>query len=270
MCPPGSGSTARRARPKRPATKSPKSAAKKGVRQRATEEARRQADGLIQPNVHIVARDPLRIQILSQALVRAVCAMDYATETGIPYATVAYHFRVLREAGYLELVAEVKVKGAAKKKMYRAAKTGLISDAEWGRVKEVLRPGVAGAILQDWNGRVADAIESKTLFTRDDACLYWIPRLLDENTWPQMVEAVHWIISFAEELEIETVERRARGESSDATAMYSTFGIGLFPSPVPEEGTGEEEREPEKLDNKSLKKPKPKTSKKRKEKRASD
>lgn len=234
MCPPSSGPRSRRKGPAAPkATKG--GTARKGVRQAATEQARRRAEGLIQPNIHVVTRDPLRVQILSTAMVRAIGATEFAEEVEIPYSTANYHFRVLREAGFLETVKEVSLSGAAKRKLYRATRNGFISEAEWGQVKAALRPGVAGAILQDFNGRVSEAIETETMFTRDDATLYWIPRLLDEKAYVEQMKAIYWIIEFGEQLECETVERRANRESTDADCITGTFAVAAFPSPTPDQ-----------------------------------
>lgn len=231
MCPPaGSRSRSRN----RSAAHKPKADPQPG-RGTAVAKARLAAQGLIQPNIHIVTRDPLRVQILSTAMVRAVGATEFADEVEIPYSTANYHFRVLREAGFLELVEEVSVKGAARRKLYRATRNGFISDAEWGDVEDVLRPGVAGAILQDFNGRTSEAIETGKMFSREDATLYWIPRLLDEQAYEELMRAVHWIINFQNELQEETIQRRASGESTDADCITGTFAVAAFPSPTPDE-----------------------------------
>jgi DNA-binding transcriptional ArsR family regulator len=190
---------------------------------------------LIQPNIHIVTRDPLRVQILSTAMVRAISAIEFSDETEIPYSTASYHFRVLRRAGFLELVDEISVKGAAKRKPYRATRNGFISDAEWGNVEDVLKPGVAGAILQDFNGRTSEAIETGRMFTREDATLYWIPRLLDQQAYKELMQAVYWIIDFQNQLQEDTIQRRASGESKDDDCITGTFAVAAYPSPTPDE-----------------------------------
>lgn len=234
MCPPTSGARSRRQGTATPKPKK-RSEAKRGVRQPATEQARKRAQGLIQPNIQVVTRDPLRVQILSTAMVRAIGATEFCEEVGIPYSTASYHFRVLREEGFLETVKEISLSGAAKRKLYRATRSGFISDAEWGQVEAVLRPGVAGAILQDFNGRVSESIETEAMFTREDATLYWKPRLLDQQAYEEQMNALRWIIEFGDQLECETVERRANGESTDADCIVGTFAIAAFPSPTPDQ-----------------------------------
>lgn len=223
MCPPAVSGT-------KSATRKSQTKEKTKRRTRSTDKARKQAEGLIEPNVGIVAKDPLRVQILSIAISRAIAASEFAREVDIPLNVASYHFKVLRKAGFLELVKKEKVRGSVKR-YYRATKSGFISDADWGEVKDALRPGVAGAILQDFNGRVAQAIDTRTLFNKDDACLFWAPRYLDERAWKEQVKMIAWAIEESERLELETVERRANGESSDDDCMHVTFAIAGFPSP---------------------------------------
>jgi DNA-binding transcriptional ArsR family regulator len=173
-------------------------------------------------------------------MVRAIGATEFADEVEIPYSTATYHFRVLREAGFLELIEEVSVRGAARRKRYRATRNGFISDAEWGDVEDVLKPGVAGAILQDFNGRTSEAIETGKMFTREDATLYWIPRNLDAQAYEELVQAVRWIIDFQNQLQEDTIQRRARGESTDDNCTNGTFAVAIYPSPtVDEVSTGQ-------------------------------
>ncbi|HKF82060.1 MAG TPA: helix-turn-helix domain-containing protein [Solirubrobacterales bacterium] len=168
-------------------------------------------------------------------MVRAISTIEFSAETGIPYSTATYHFRVLRRAGFLELVEETSVKDAAKRKLYRATRNGFISDADWADVEDKLRPGVAGAILQDFNGRTSEAIETGKMFTREDATLYWIPRLLDAKAYEELMQGVRWIIDFQNQLQEETIQRRANGESKDKDCITGTFAVAAYPSPTPDE-----------------------------------
>jgi hypothetical protein len=254
MCPPASGArvASTRDRPTRKQTK-------RRPRQRSTDKARTRAEGLIAPNVGIVAKDALRVQILSIAVSRMIAASEFAQEAEIPLNVASYHFRVLREAGFLEIVKEETIRGSTVKKYHKATSSGFISDADWGEVKDALRPGVAGAILSDFNGRVSQAIDTRTLFTRDDACLFWAPRCYDEQAWLEQVKMIAWCIEESERLELETVERRANGESTDKSCMSVTFAIAGFPSPTPDEVKKMEKRKPK---SKSRRKPKQNSDKK--------
>ena len=214
-----------------------------------TRRARERAEGLIDPNVGVVAKDPLRVQILSIAIQRPISPSEFAAEAEIALNVASYQFKVLREHGFLEIVKEIKVRGSTKH-MHKATKSGFISDADWGQVRDMLRPGVAGAILQDFNGRVSHAIETGTMFKRDDACLFWAPRCLDETAYQELVKLIAWCIEESQRLEVETVERRANSKGGDG--MHVTFAIAGFLSPTSKqvrdaEGKGRKKATPKKI-----------------------
>jgi DNA-binding transcriptional ArsR family regulator len=229
----GSGSQKRKGTAKAKESRKAKGKAKaKGGRTGATHKAREQAAGLVDPSVGVVAKDPLRVQILAIAIQQPISPSEFAKESDCPLGTASYHFKVLREHGFLELVEEVKVRGTLKH-MHRATKSGFISDRDWGEVAQALRPGVAGAILQDFNGRVTQAMEAGTFYARDDACMFWVPITLDENTWSKFIEMLAWAIKEAKEFEVETVKLRANGEADGCIPV--TFAIAGFESPTAEE-----------------------------------
>ena len=119
---------------------------KRSSQRGATKAARKRAAGLVDPSLHVVVKDELRVQILSVAIQRLYIPSEFAKDAGIPVNVASSHFRVLNEHGFLELAEVIPVRGA-NKHMYRATKSGFISDANWGTVAEALRPGVAGPSL---------------------------------------------------------------------------------------------------------------------------
>jgi DNA-binding transcriptional ArsR family regulator len=181
-----------------------------------TEEARKRAAGLIpSPNFAIIASDPLKAQIVAVALQRPYSPSEYARESGVSIGVASYAFKVLKEKGILELVDLVKVRGTLRH-MYRATEAALVSNADWGDLAEALRPVFTGTILQDFSARVTQAIETGDLFSRDDFCLYWAPGDLDEIAWREQVEIYSWCIEAFKQLVVDTVNRRAQGETREA------------------------------------------------------
>jgi hypothetical protein len=199
--------------------------------QGTTEAARKRAAGLIpSENFAIIASDPLKAQIVAVALQRPYSPSEYAREAGVALNVASYAFKVLKEKGILELVDTIKVRGSTLKHMYRATEAALVSDADWGELGEAVRPVFTGTILQDFSARVTQAIETGHLFSRDDFCLYWAPRDLDEIAWREQVEINHWCIEESKRLEADTVNRRANSESD--RSFHVTFAIAGFPSPT--------------------------------------
>jgi hypothetical protein len=194
-----------------------------------THEARERASGLVDPDIAVLTKDPLRVQIVSLATQRPIAPSEFAREVGIPLNVASYHFRELRKHDYLEIVKEVEVRGATKR-MHIATKRAFLSDADWGVLEEALRPGVAGQALQDFNNRVTLAMETGTFFSRKNVRLYWAPIDLDEISWPEFVKVMIWACKEAGALSEDTVERRANGESQHS--FPATFACAGFPSPT--------------------------------------
>lgn len=199
----------------------------------ATQKARERAAGLVpNPNFKLIASDPLKAQIVAIALQRPYSPSEYAKEAGVELNVASYAFKVLKDRGVLELVDLVSVRGTVKH-MYRATEEALVSSADWGELSEALRPVFTGTILQDFSSRVTQAIETGHLFSRDDFCLYWAPRDMDEIAWKEQVEIYNWCIEESERLENDTVRRRANGEGDGD--FHATFAMAVFPSPTSSE-----------------------------------
>lgn len=196
-----------------------------------TKEARKRAAGIIpSPNFAVIAGDPLKAQIVAVALQRLYSPSEYAKEAGLDVNVASYAFKVLKDKGIIELVETIKVRGATIKHMYRATQAALVSDADWGELAEALRPLFTGTIIQDFNTRTTQAIETGHLFSRDDFCLYWAPADLDEIAWKEQAELANWFIEASKQLVVETANRRANGEGEGGS--HVTVAIAAFPSPT--------------------------------------
>ncbi|HXS47050.1 MAG TPA: hypothetical protein VN756_06275 [Solirubrobacterales bacterium] len=209
-------------------------AASKVKRQRpsykgTTKKARERAADAIDPKVAIIGKDPLRAEIVAVAIQRLYSPSEFAEDAEVSLGVASYAFKVLREHSILELVKEEKVRGAIKH-MHRANEAALFGDKDWGALAPVLRPGVMGATIGNFNDRLAQADATGKLYAREDVCVYWAPRDLDKIAWAEHDKVVRWAIEESERLEAETVERRANGEG--APCFKATFGIFAFPSPT--------------------------------------
>lgn len=194
-----------------------------------TKRARERAPEAMDPKVAIIAKDPLRAEILAIAIQRPTSPSEFAREKGISVGVASYAFKVLRNNCIIELVDLVQVRGATKH-MYRANEAAFIGDKDWGALTPVLRPGVIGATFGNFNGRVAQAEETGKLYEREDVRIYWAPREFDEIAWREHAEIFAWCIEESERLEADTVARRVSGESEGA--FKATVGLFLFPSPT--------------------------------------
>jgi DNA-binding transcriptional ArsR family regulator len=76
--------------------------------------------------------NPVRMQILEATEVEPVSPSEMAVRLGEPLGGVAYHFRVLHNAGLIELAATERKRGSIQS-FYRATRPG------WSGVIETLR-----------------------------------------------------------------------------------------------------------------------------------
>jgi hypothetical protein len=195
---------------------------------KATEEARERAARLLDPGLAVVADDPLRAEIVDIALRRLYSPSEYARESGCTLGAASYHFKVLKDHDFLELVEVVPVRGT-RKHMYRATKRAYLGANDWAKVPKSLQPGLAGLALRGFDARAIEAMEAGTFYKRDDPYLIWRAGVLNELTWPKFVAMMDWAYREAEEYEVESVEQLASGEATECIPI--TFAIAGFESP---------------------------------------
>ena len=105
---------------------------------------------------------PLRVQILIILNERVASPNLLAQELERSLNLVAYHVRVLEKYDCIELV-DTKQRRGATEHFYRATRRQFLSDAEWSRMPEILKPAVSGAVLQAIFGDIEEAVKSGTI-----------------------------------------------------------------------------------------------------------
>jgi hypothetical protein len=141
---------------------------------------------------------PLRVQIL-EILTEAIASpnrLSEELETDLP--DVAYHTRTLDKCGCLELVKTAQRRGATEH-FYKAAPDSFIGTRDWRNVPRPVLGGVSGATLETFLDKAVSALESGTLDGRNDTVFRWMPLLLDQKGWQEVVaileEATNLILS---------------------------------------------------------------------------
>lgn len=146
-----------------------------------TQLAREREAGFIpSPNFAVIASDPLKAKVVAVAIQRLYSPSEFAKDEEVPLNVASYTFKVLRERSIIELVKKVEVRGTIKH-MYRTIESAFVDEADWGKLADSLRAVFSNTIIQDFNGRAIQALETGHLFSRDDFCLYWAPRDLGRD-----------------------------------------------------------------------------------------
>src|ERR1700750_194992 len=125
---------------------------------------------------------PLRVQILIILNERVASPNLLAQELDQSLNLVAYHVRVLEKYDCIELV-DTKQRRGATEHFYRATRRQFLSDAEWSRLPQVLRPGLSGAMLKAVFDDVEDAVTRNPFDELDDRHLSRTPMVVDKQGW---------------------------------------------------------------------------------------
>jgi DNA-binding transcriptional ArsR family regulator len=129
---------------------------------------------------------PLRIQILDilSDRVDSPNGISAELETGLTH--VAYHTRALDGYGLLELVRTAQRRGATEH-FYKATPHSFVGGPAWREVPSPLLGGVSAATLQTFLDKAIAALEAGTLDGRPDTVFRWMPLLLDQRGWEEVV-----------------------------------------------------------------------------------
>lgn len=181
---------------------------------------------------------PLRVQILIILNERVASPNLLAQELDQSLNLVAYHVRVLEKYDCIELV-DTKQRRGATEHFYRATRRQFLSDSEWSRLPEVLRPAVSGAILQSIFGDIEEAVRSGTMNEIDDFHVSRTPMILDERGWGDVSNLLEATLTRMLEIQAESSERLV--DDSDGGVLTKVQML-QFKSPDTAEGKAEAEK----------------------------
>lgn len=174
---------------------------------------------------------PLRVQILIILNERVASPNLLAQELNQSLNLVAYHVRVLEKYDCIELV-DTKQRRGATEHFYRATRRQFLSDSEWARMPESLRPGLSGAMLKSVFDDIEEAMSQGTLDEIEDRHLSRTPMVVDKKGWSDVVNLLSETLDRVLEIQAEASERLA---NSDEPGMLSKVAMMHFKSPQPKD-----------------------------------
>lgn len=164
---------------------------------------------------------PLRIRILGILEQRTASPNEIAQEIGAPLGNVSYHVRKLAALDLIKLVKETPRRGAVEHH-YRAEARPHITDEGWGKVPEIVKQAMVGAMLAQIGQRVNDAAAAGG-FSRADAHISRTPIVLDERGWKAMAQELKAVLDRIARIQAQSekrlVKRDHRGEIEGAVVM---------------------------------------------------
>ncbi|HEX6204402.1 MAG TPA: winged helix-turn-helix domain-containing protein [Solirubrobacterales bacterium] len=179
---------------------------------------------------------PLRVQILIILNEKVASPNLLAQQLDQSLNLVAYHVRVLEKYDCIELV-DTKQRRGATEHFYRATRRQLLSDDEWSRMPESLRPGMAGAMLKSVFEDIEAAAKSGTLEEVEDIHLSRTPMVVDKQGWSDVSTLLKGTLDRLLEIQTEASERIATGGEE---GILSKVHLLHFKSPASGDETSDQ------------------------------
>jgi DNA-binding transcriptional ArsR family regulator len=185
---------------------------------------------------------PLRVQILIILNEQVASPNMLSQQLDQSLNLVAYHVRVLEKYDCIELV-DTKQRRGATEHFYRATRRQFLTDSEWSRLPESLRPGLSGAMLKSAFDDVEEALDRGTFDEIEDRHLSRTPMVVDKQGWEESAELLAGTLDRLLEIQAEANKRLSQ---SGEEGMLSKVVMLHFKSPNPDEAgaASEDEAEP--------------------------
>ncbi|HEY1854429.1 MAG TPA: hypothetical protein VGG40_07560 [Solirubrobacterales bacterium] len=184
-----------------------------------------------------VLHHPWRIRILDVLAERNMSVAGFVDEGLIPELTLmdrhlaisklAYHFRVLRQAGALEVVEQNPRRGSTEL-VCRATARAHFSDDEWARLPQRDRSALSRFVLHELIARAESAVQHDTFDSRPDRHLSWLAVEIDERGWSEIAALLNGVLETVTAIHRESKERL---DASGEQPIRATWGQLHFESP---------------------------------------
>jgi DNA-binding transcriptional ArsR family regulator len=170
---------------------------------------------------------PLRVRILEvlSDRISSPNRLSETLETGL--TDVAYHTRALDKCGCLQLVDTAQRRGATEH-FYKATPDSFLGNPAWRGVPRAILPGVSGATLQTFIDKAAAAMEAGTLDGREDTVLRWLPLLLDQLGWKEVVAIMEETTERVLAAHLRSQDRLAGSGRGTEDSISAVIGLASF------------------------------------------
>jgi hypothetical protein len=175
--------------------------------------------------------DELRMKIVLELNMREMSPKGFHEEFGGgSISRVSRAFDLLAEFGWLfQTRTETggKRRGAVEH-FYRATQAAVFYNEIWSPLPKSMKEMISGGIFEEFSGRVRKAMEAGTIDARDDRHFTWMPLLLDEQGWANVLKRIdaifYWLFEEQEEANLRMAE-------SGEKPIPMTVALAAFESP---------------------------------------
>ncbi len=169
---------------------------------------------------------PVRLRLLGVLSDRTMTPAEFARECNEPIPNVAYHFRYLRDLGWIEVVG-TNPAGGSLEHVYRRTAVPIFSDDDWMRLPDEVRRILASTTANELFSRIGQAIEAGS-FTARNAHISWTPLRIDEQGWTETMELLDSTFKQADEIAARATDRLAHSKED---GLVATVALAGFESP---------------------------------------
>lgn len=194
---------------------------------------------LVNPRLASAMTHPTRIRTLRVLTEREATPREIAAELDEPLNNVAYHVRVLKKLGCIELVRVNQTHGGrVAEHVYKGTQRPYWDQADLDQLNASEKLNVIYGILQHVSEDVSTAMAHGTFFQHDDNHLSRMPMVVDQAGWDEVVELLGDTLDGLMEIQEKVNERGAEPVDTKLTRV----AILQFESPAPPKAT--EQRPP--------------------------
>jgi DNA-binding transcriptional ArsR family regulator len=178
----------------------------------------------IDPRLVKAMGHPVRNDALSILNERVASPNEISKELGESVGHVSYHIKVLKECDCIELVDTAPRRGAMEH-YYRATSRAFLTDDEWARLPDSIRPGMSASLLRTMVNDASEALKSGSLDRRKDRHMSWTPMIVDERGWGDTTQALEEMLERVFEIQAESADRLAKANEEGIPVTVAALGF---------------------------------------------
>lgn len=176
----------------------------------------------------------MRTQLLTILNERPNSTTRIAKELGVEFGDIIYDIEVLRDSGLIEIVKEVKVRGAVEI-FYRATARAYLDPDEWLSVADPVRGNLRASLFRTLIDDAVAALDEGTYDSREGAHMSWSPLIVDKQGWEALTALLLNTMEKAVEIHENSEERLIADDEKGISCTVSILG---YPSAHDERKVG--------------------------------
>jgi len=190
---------------------------------KAKSKKKKKSNGVDQRLVKALAH-PLRVEILTILNERMASPNELSKELEEGLSQVSYHVKVLKDFECIEMVKTEPRRGAVEH-YYRATSRAYLTDRDWKKLPDSVKPGMSASGLKMIIDDVVGAIDGGTFNAREDVHMSWTPGVVDEQGWEESVDLINETLERVMKIHADSNKRLAKSgeEGIPAAAILMNY-----------------------------------------------